>query len=186
MPSSGYSFFQAVHDTIVKGVIELNFKNGPFMNSITKTIPAVEAMHILAASPHLSTPDKETVNTCRNEFIAIRNRFPGDMEPSPMDVVPFMRAMEKMWKIFKQDAQGRGLYIPPTTVQTINSDGTVKQTVSISDEGVEMMQGGIPGIPVSAPEEFIKANEETAKVFRAASQKSNGRVVLAGDCIDFS
>jgi hypothetical protein len=73
MSSSGYSFFQAVHDTIVKSVIELNFKNDAFLNSITKTTPTVEAMHILAVSPHLSTPDKETVNTCRNEFTAIRN-----------------------------------------------------------------------------------------------------------------
>jgi hypothetical protein len=69
MSSSGYSFFQAVHDTIVNGVIELNFKNGAFLNSITKTTPAVEAMHILAVSPHLSTSDKETVNTCLNESL---------------------------------------------------------------------------------------------------------------------
>jgi hypothetical protein len=183
MSSSGY--FQAVHDTIVEGVIELNFKNGAFLNSITKTTPAIEAMHILAVSPHLSTPEKETVNSCRNELIAIRNRFPGDMELGRMDVAPFMRVMEKMWKIFKQDAEGRGLYILPTTVQTINSDGTVKHTACISDEGVEIMQGGIPGIPASAPKEFIKASEETAKLFRGAGKKSNGRV-LAGNCIDFS
>jgi hypothetical protein len=85
------------------------------------------------------------------------------MELGRMDAPLFMSVIERMWKIFKQDAEGRGLYIPPTTAQTINSDGTIKQTARISDEGVEMMQGGIPGIPVSAPEEFIKANEETAK-----------------------
>jgi hypothetical protein len=142
-------------------------------------------MHILAVSPQLSTPDKEAVNTCLNEFTAIRNRFLGYMELGHMDSALSMSVIEKMWKIFKQDAEGRGLYIPPTTVQTINSDGTIKQTARISDEGAKMMQGGIPGIPVSAPEEFIKANKETAKFFRGAGKKSNGRV-LAGNCIDFS
>jgi hypothetical protein len=48
-----------------------------------------------------------------------------------------------------------------------------------------MMQGGIHGIPVSVPEEFIKANEETAKLFRRVGKKSNVRV-LAGNCIEFS
>jgi len=63
--------------------------------------------------------------------------------------------MDEFTTIFSDDARKRGFYISPFTVQTLNADGTVKETHTLSHDGVQnVVKGGNPGVPPNAPEGF--------------------------------
>jgi hypothetical protein len=94
--SSGLNVYDAMRDTILIGVNLRNFRNGAFSNLITKDTPVVDAMNILIASSCLSSSEKEIVRSCRDEFIAFRNRFPGDQTPGIFDAIKLMGSTEKM------------------------------------------------------------------------------------------
>jgi hypothetical protein len=126
-------FFDAIHDTILMAVHQQNYKNGAFKNSIVATTPVISALNFLIASSHLSFSEKDIIKTFRKKYSDIANKFPDD-EPAvkgdsfivaTLEVYPSLDAMAT---IFTNDARDRGVYIPPICIQTLNEDGSVKET----------------------------------------------------------
>ena len=87
-PYKPLNIFDAVHNTIAKGIHDQNFKDGAFRTSIpcttdiTNKTAVMAAFNILLASPLLSQAEKEIVRRCRGQFVHLRNRFPGSRVPS--------------------------------------------------------------------------------------------------------
>jgi hypothetical protein len=170
--SSGLNVYDAMRDTILIGVNLRNFRNGAFSNLITKDTPVVDAMNILIASSCLSSSEKEIVRSCRDEFIAFRNRFPGDQTPGIFDAIKLMGSTEKMTKMFDDDATARGLYVPPFMTQVINKDGSVKQSIVMNDDGTgTVTEGGIHGVPPGAPDGFAALQKENTKLFTGGAKR---------------
>jgi hypothetical protein len=174
--SSGLNVYDAMRDTILIGVNLRNFRNGAFSNLITKDTPVVDAMNILIASSSLSSSEKEIVRPCRDEFIAFRNRFPGDQTPGLLDAIKPMGLGEKMTKMFDDDAMSRGLYVPPFMAQAIDKDGSVKQSIVMNDDGTgTVTEGGIHGVPPGAPDQFVALQKENTKLFTEGVKRSAAR-----------
>jgi hypothetical protein len=87
-PYKPFNIFDAVHNTIAKGIHDQNFKDGAFRTSIpcttyiTNKTAVMAAFNILLASPLLSQAEKEVVKCCRGQFMHLRNLFSGSRVPS--------------------------------------------------------------------------------------------------------
>src|SRR3954469_10923087 len=66
--SQSQRYLDAWLNPILQGVHKDNFKGGAFVNSITKSTKTVDAMNILLSSPKLTTPQKQIVSTCLNDY----------------------------------------------------------------------------------------------------------------------
>ncbi|CZR62576.1 uncharacterized protein PAC_12473 [Phialocephala subalpina] len=177
-------FYDAFRDSILKGVHQQNFKNGAFKNTITASTPVVEMMNILISSSHLNPSQKDMVKTCRKSFIAIRKKYPGDQMPDLLDVFAITQASEPLWKMFKGDAQVRGVYVPPTTMQVMNKDGSVAKTITISEDGPDGFsavetEGGVAGIPTGAPKEFVEKNMAKGNAVWDQLKNSDAKMMTA-------
>jgi len=89
-------------------------------------------------------------------FVSLREKFPGAKQPDLLDLVPYLTTVgfDALGNVFTADAKARGLYVPPTTLQVVNAEGSISKTISINDDGSStFMNGGIPCIPVGTPEE---------------------------------
>jgi hypothetical protein len=132
-------------------------------------------MEALLASTHLSSFEKEIVKICQEQFITLRNRFPGLEQPDLLDRLPLVASVDKLSEIFNKDAEGRGLYVPPSMmIQTVNKDGSVKESRVVNEDGTATVtSGGMHVVPPGAPEEFIKAQAETTKLFTDAAKTTD-------------
>jgi hypothetical protein len=114
-----YTCFQAIEDVLAQEICELNFKNGAFATSITRTTSSVESLNILPTSAPLSLADKQTANTCLTQFNALCE-MPHTTGPSHFNMMLiFMACVEQLWEIFKSDARGRDLYVAPTYFEQV-------------------------------------------------------------------
>jgi hypothetical protein len=174
MTTSSFSkVYDAMRDTIFKGVNLRNFRNGAFSNLIFKDTPVVDAMNILIASSYLSSSEKEIVRSCRDDFITFHNRIPGDEMRRELGAMKLMDSTGEMMKMFVDDATARGLYVPPFTAQVINKDGSVKQSIVMNDDGTSTVtEGGIHGVPPGAPDEFAALQKENTKLFTEGAKRS--------------
>jgi hypothetical protein len=78
--------------------------------------------------------------------------------------------MEKMMKIFDDDASARGLYVPQDMIQVMNKDGSVKQSTIMNVDGTgTVTEGGVHGVPPGASEEFVRLQKENTNLFTDAA-----------------
>jgi hypothetical protein len=139
--SFGVTLDGLMRETLLIGLHHLKFKNGAFVDLITKDNSVVDAMEVLLASTHLSSFEKEIVKICQEQFITLRNRFPGLEQPDHLDRLPLVASVDKLSEIFNKDAEGRGLYVPPSMmIQTVNKDGNVKESRVVNKDGTAAVE----------------------------------------------
>lgn len=100
-------------------------------------------------------------------------------EPTLTDMLPFMGCFDKMGAVSNADARAQGIFVPGTTMQTLNDDGTVKETIVLNHDGTRTTTaGGVHGIPTEAPDEFVKQQKENTKMFAERAKKDDFPVLL--------
>lgn len=166
------SFEFAMHESILKGVHEYNFRGGIFKSQIPKSTSVVQAYNILISSADTTQAEKRVFKDARKVFITLSKL---GREPTLLDVLPSIGGIEKMREIFEKDARSQGIYVPGTTMQTLNNDGTVKETIVVNSDGSSTTSaGGIHGVPTGAPAHFVKQQEAQTKFFSEALKKDGG------------
>jgi hypothetical protein len=159
-----------MRDTILLSIHQKNFRNGAFVNLIAKDTPVVDALNILHMSSHLSSSEKDNTKSVRDQFIALRSRVPDNELPGLLGMLPLHDPMEKMMKIFDDDASARGLYVPQDMIQVMNKDGSVKQSTIMNVDGTgTVTEGGVHGVPPGASEEFVRLQKENTNLFTDAA-----------------
>lgn len=158
------------------GVHNYQFKNGVFFNSIIPSTTVLDALDIFISSSKLSMSEKGIVMAFRNHYIALRKGFPNDESPpTRMEMLGLLRAFDKLQTLFVDGANARGIYVPPTTIQTVNSDGTVGMTATVDDGGLTTTtEGRIFGVPTGAPDGFVKAQAKNVMMFTKPNSQGNG------------
>lgn len=170
--SSQLNAHDAIRDSILIGIHQKNFRDGAFANLISKNTPVVEALNILAASPRLSSSEKVDVRSLRDAFVAFQARVPAGQAANIFDMMPLMGPMEKLTNMFDGDARGQGIYVPPSMIQVMNEDGSIKESIVVNEDGTgTTTAGGVPGVPPGAPEESPSGRQRTPSYSRV--QKSS-------------
>jgi hypothetical protein len=95
-----------------------------------------------------------------------------------MDILSCGENLLTLSDIFTRDAESRGIYIPPTMLQAMAHDGSIKETIVLNPDGSSTVhQGGAPGIPPGAPGAFVKARQEAnVKLFEKPQHSKNADV----------
>lgn len=171
------SILDIIRDSILMGVHQYNYKNGAFTSMIFKETPAVDALNILIGSGETTPKEKSTLKAIRKIYIDFRNR--GLVHPQLEDIAPVAEEWHAFGDLFTDDAKARRMYVPPTTFQTLNADGTVAKTFVLNEDGTEsVFEGGVAGVPPGAPEEYVKAHAAKNKRFGEAAKDSTAQVVI--------
>jgi hypothetical protein len=165
MSASGdVDLFDAIHDTVFKGVHHYKYRNGAFTDKIFRETPAVDAINILINSEETPLDHKITFESIRKLYLDFIGSF--------MDCQAFS-------ELFPNLAKARDMYVAPSTFQVMNEDGTVKETHVVNDDGsTSVYQGGVTGVPPGAPNEWVAAQAKNTEMLNEASKNSPAQVIL--------
>lgn len=168
----------ALRASIALGIHDQNFKNGAFKASIPRAgADVVDALDVLIASDLLLHSEKEVVENCRNAWIQHREAWFGstDKYEQLMNMMDATQYFEPLFEMFKRDADSRGPYVPDMTLQSMNEDGSVKETTTFDSNGMPITtEGGIMGVPTGAPEGFVENEKKFAASCGLSGDKSEG------------
>lgn len=175
--SGNVNFFDTIRDTILMGVHQYKYKNGAFTDKVFKETPAIDAFNILIDSEETSPDEKATFEGMRKLYLDFRNR--NVSQPNLQDLLGSFKIFQAFCELFPNDAKARGMYVSPTTMQVMNKDGTVKETIVINDDGSSSAYpGGVTGVPPGAPDEWVKAQAKNTEILSDISKDNPAKVIL--------
>jgi hypothetical protein len=178
MSASGdVDLFDAIHDTVFKGVHHYKYRNGAFTDKIFRETPAVDAINILINSEETPLDHKITFESIRKLYLD----FPkfSVSQPTREDLIGSFMDCQAFSELFPNLAKARDMYVAPSTFQVMNEDGTVKETHVVNDDGsTSVYQGGVTGVPPGAPNEWVAAQAKNTEMLNEASKNSPAQVIL--------
>jgi hypothetical protein len=187
-----YGVVQALSDTLVMAANQSKYKNGAFSGLINHDTPVLEALNMLIDSPLTTTHEKNVFRRNRTMYVKLQARVAARKQLSHLDL---LRAMNQagttpfeMSDVFDADSRTRGEYVAPLLFQTLNSDGSVAVSKEILEDGtVKTTQGGVKGVPPSAPDSFggsgfgIKINHGTSEACGQKDEDLSGNSQTGGE-----
>lgn len=86
--------------------------------------------------------------------------------------------------MFSNDARARGEYVAPPTIQVMNDDGTVKETITINEDGLSATttQGGVMGVPTGAPDGYAEKMKKFTASGPLPDHKAEGEFEHSREC----
>jgi hypothetical protein len=159
VPIEPLDYFTPMSETLVLYMDKYNYKRGAFKGMITRATPIPDALDLLINSPLTTADEKAIFRKTRTMYAKLLQRVANGERVSDMDFFVAMMVsgtdVFALTDIFDADRKDQGQYVPPTFTQTLNEDGTVKETREIyADGSVTTTQGGVRGVPPSAPKGF--------------------------------
>lgn len=152
-------YIKAWQDTFFIAAHDWNFKDGAFKREITPSTNVIDGFDIFIASAKLSKDEKTVLSDARASMVKVL--VTGSRMTSWELTMEMMTFTERVTNIFETDSKKRGMYVPPTMIQSFDANGKVVNTFEFANDGVKTTAGGEVGVNPSAPEP-VKQNQRAA------------------------
>lgn len=173
---------QSIKETIVQAVQLHKYKNGMFESLISEQTSILTDLQLLSCSVFTTAAEKSVFKEATAKIRSLLDRSAHgernmNFSSSLDDYLTDTAWMSDLSDVFEQDMHASGQYVPPMMLQSLQPDGTVRQTTTIeSSSGVQNYVGGVVGVPPGAPSGF---DSDLAALFRNSKAKREGERIAS-------
>lgn len=169
------AYIPAAKETILVAVHLHKYKNGLFASLISPQSSIITDLHLLSRSALTTPAEKRVIKEVKSKIQQLLDSLIQDERETTIPCFQVfcetMAWMTSLTHVFEEDMRASGQYVPLMFGQVFNPDGSVSQTTTFRDSGVQTYEGGVAGIPSDAPAGFDTA---IAAAFRDSKTKNEG------------